>query len=105
MNRPFQFEMGIAIHIRTLSPTGGCVVIAVIRQIFELLASNAADSIVVLGNVTVARLSQDRTGFALGSNAFGAGAWGAVRDFQAPLRLHYLLPHLGRPPLEAPVPA
>jgi hypothetical protein len=74
MKRPFQFDVGMAIQILTLSPAGGCVVIAATRHIAGLFGSTAADSIVVFGNATVARLSQDRTGFAPGMSAFGGGA-------------------------------
>ena len=44
---------------------------AVTRQMPGLLGSTAADSIVVFGSATVARLSHDRTGFALGMAGFG----------------------------------
>src|SRR6516162_10709145 len=57
--------------MRTLSPAGGCVVIAVTRQMPGFSGSAEADSIVVFGSVTLARLSQDRTGFALGIADFG----------------------------------
>src|SRR5688572_31292157 len=63
--------MGIAIQIRTLSPAGGCVVIATTRQIAGFVASTIADSMVVLGSVTVARLSHDRTGLALATSGLG----------------------------------
>jgi hypothetical protein len=75
-NLPFQLVVGIAIQIRTLSPVGGCVVTAVTRQISGLLGSGAADSIVVFGSATVARLSHERTGLTVGINAFGAGCAG-----------------------------
>ena len=72
--------MGIAIQIRTLSPAGGCVVIATMRQMSGLVASTIADSMVVFGSATVARLSHDRTGLAPAMSGFGgfginAGAW------------------------------
>ncbi len=70
-NRPFQFDVGIAIQIRTLSPAGGCVVMATTRQMSGLFASTAADSMVVFGSVTLARLSHDRTGFAFAMSGFG----------------------------------
>ncbi|HEY1756471.1 MAG TPA: hypothetical protein VGG72_13805 [Bryobacteraceae bacterium] len=70
-NCPFQFVIGMATQIRTLSFSGGWVVIAVIRQTAELLASTVADSIVVLGKTSVAKLSQVRTGFAFGMAGFG----------------------------------
>src|SRR5438552_7196519 len=66
MKRPFQFDIGIATQMRTLSPAGGCVVIAVTRHTLALFASTFADSIVVFGRATMARLSQVRTGFAFG---------------------------------------
>src|SRR5262245_54195296 len=76
MNRPFQFAVGIAIQMRTLSPIGGCVVMAVMRQRLGLFASTAADSIVVFVNTIDVGLSQVRTGFAPGMRAFGGGAVG-----------------------------
>src|SRR6185295_15087620 len=69
--RPFQFAVGIAIQIRTLSPAGGCVVVATTRQTPGLFGSIAAVSMVVLGSVTVARLSHDRTGLAFAMSGFG----------------------------------
>src|SRR5665213_1893656 len=71
MKRPFQLDIGIATQMRTLSPAGGCVVIAVTRHTFALFASTFADSIVVFGRATIARLSQVRTGFAFGIAGFG----------------------------------
>src|SRR5579863_1189525 len=80
-NRPFQFAVGMATQIFTLSPAGGCVVTAVTRHMPELDGSTAADSIVVLGrrafgSASMARLSQDRTGFALGTTGFGVAPSG-----------------------------
>src|SRR5213592_3544647 len=69
--RPFQFDVGIAIQIRTLSPAGGCVVVAITRQIPRLSASTIADSMVVFGSATLARLSHVRTGLALAMSGFG----------------------------------
>src|SRR5215813_13325853 len=77
-NRPFQFEVGIPTQIFTLSPVGGWVVIAVTRHIPGLLESTAADSIVVFGNEIVARLSHDRTGFALAMSGLGGVCAGAA---------------------------
>ena len=48
------------------------MVTAVTRQIAGLAGSNAADSMVVFGSATFARLSQDLTGFALAIAGFGA---------------------------------
>src|SRR5688572_24527789 len=77
MNLPFQFEVGMAIQIVTRSFIGGCVDIAVTRQMPGLFASTAADSMVVFGSVTVARLSQVLTGLASGINALGPGTGAA----------------------------
>ena len=44
---------------------------AVTRQMPGLLASTAADSIVVFGSATLARLSHDRTGLAFAMAGFG----------------------------------
>ena len=74
----------MATQILILSPAGGCVVTAVTRQTPGLLGSTAADSIVVFGNATVARLSQDRTGFALAIAGFGLTAAGAAPPRPAP---------------------
>src|SRR5262245_1262118 len=74
MNLPFQLEVGMPTQIVTLSPAGGCVVIAVTRQMPGLFASSTADSIVVFGSFTFIRLSHVRTGFASGISAFGPGA-------------------------------
>src|SRR6478736_3087213 len=70
-NRPFQFVVGIAIQILTLSPAGGCVVVAMTRQRLGLAASTVADSIVVSGSATLAKLSHDRTGLALAMSGLG----------------------------------
>src|SRR5688572_3598282 len=59
--------------MRTLSPIGGCVVMAVTRHTPGFAGSTAADSIVVFGSATVARLSHERTGLAFGIAGFGAG--------------------------------
>src|SRR5579872_2485472 len=71
MKRPFQLDRGIATQIRILSPAGGCVVIAVTRHTSALFASTFADSMVVFGKATMARLSQVRTGLAFGIAGFG----------------------------------
>ena len=68
---PFQFEVGMPTQMRTLSPAGGCVLTAVTRQMAGLFGSTAADSIVVFGSATLARLSQERTAFALAIAGFG----------------------------------
>src|SRR5690349_6010829 len=75
-NRPFQLEVGMPIQILTLSPAGGCVVMAVTRQIPGLAGSAAADSIVVFGSAILARLSQERTGFAAAMAGFGVAPSG-----------------------------
>src|SRR4030095_7117428 len=49
--RRFQFFVGIAPQIRTLSPAGGCVVTAVTTHTFGLFGLTAADSIVVFGSL------------------------------------------------------
>src|SRR5262245_66610022 len=77
MKRPFQFEVGMATQILTLSPADGCVVTAVTRQMPGLFGSTAADSMVVFGNATEARLSHVRTAFASGINDLGGGWAGA----------------------------
>src|SRR5262245_47992265 len=69
--RPFQFDVGSAIHIRTLSPAGGCVTTAVTRQTPGLSESSAADSMVVFGSAMVVRLSHERTGLAPATSGFG----------------------------------
>lgn len=66
-------------QIVTLSLEGGWVVTAVTRQMLGLLASTTADSIVIFGKATVARLSQERAGFALGIDAFGTAPGAAPR--------------------------
>src|SRR5688572_24536470 len=71
MNRPFQLLVGIATQMRTRSPEGGCVVNACTRQTLGLAGSMAADSIVVFGRATVARLSHERAGLALAIAGFG----------------------------------
>ena len=51
----------------TASPAGGCVTIAVTRHDGGVVASplsTAAETIVVFGSVTAARLSHERTGSA-----------------------------------------
>jgi hypothetical protein len=74
--------------------------IAVTRHIPGLLESTAADSTVVFGNEIVARLSHDRTGFALAM--IGLGAVGAGRRRGRSLRVarpavhHVLLAELAR---------
>lgn len=50
---------------------GGWVVIAVTRQMPGFAGSTAADSMIVFGSATIARLSQDRTGFAFAIAGFG----------------------------------
>ena len=50
------------------------MVTAVTRQMPGLFGSTAADSIVVFGSATVARLSHDRTGLALGIAGFGGSS-------------------------------
>src|SRR5207344_517107 len=71
--------VGIAIQVRTLSPAGGCVVVAMTRQRLGLAASTVADSIVVSGSATLARLSHERTGLALAMSGLGGfWAWPAV---------------------------
>src|SRR5262245_48997368 len=84
MNRPFQLVVGMAIQIRTLSPAGGCVVNAAIRQIPGLFGSTVADSMVVFGKVTEARLSQVHIGFALAIKGFGGGWAGPPRPVALP---------------------
>src|SRR5271165_4090556 len=69
--RPFQFAVGMPIQIFTLSPMGGCVVIAVTRQMPGFAGSTVADSMIVFGSATIARLSQDRTGFAFAIAGLG----------------------------------
>src|SRR5688500_12665174 len=64
--RPFQFVVGIAIQIRTLSPAGGCVVTAVTRQTLGAAGSMTDDSIVVFGSLTDARFSHDITALTFG---------------------------------------
>jgi hypothetical protein len=64
------------IQILTLSPLGGWVVIAVTRQMPGLAGSTAADSMIVFGRATIARLSQERTGFALAMAGFGVAPKG-----------------------------
>ncbi|HTW66096.1 MAG TPA: hypothetical protein VME17_15830 [Bryobacteraceae bacterium] len=62
----------------TLSPVGGCVVVAVTRQMPGLAGSTAADSMAVCGRAIVARLSQQRSSFALAIAGFGvipSGGW------------------------------
>ena len=77
--RPFQFAVGIAIQMRTLSPAGGCVVVAMTRQRLGFAASTVADSIVVSGSATFARLSHDRTGLAFAMSGLGGfWAWPAM---------------------------
>src|SRR5262245_15421035 len=76
-NRPFQFDVGMPTQILTLSPAGGCVVIAVTRHMPGLAGSSTADSMVVFGSATIARLSQDRTGLALATAGFGTTPNGA----------------------------
>jgi hypothetical protein len=66
----------MASQIFTLSPAGGWVVIAVTRHMPGFIGSTAADSIVVFGKATAARLSQVLTGFAFAINAFGGGPAG-----------------------------
>jgi len=62
---------GNPIQTFTLSPEGGCVTVAVTRhQPFE--GSIVADSIVVFGIDTFARLSHEHTGAALEKIGFGA---------------------------------
>src|SRR5262249_8078189 len=81
--------MGIAIQIRTLSFVGGCVVIATTRQTPALSASTVADSMVVFGSATAARLSHNRTGLALATTGFGGvciSGGGAGRPAGAPPR-------------------
>src|SRR6185503_14669351 len=70
--RPFQLFSGSAIQMRTLSPAGGWVVTAVTRQTPGAFGSTAADSMVVLGSATLARLSHVRAGLAFGTSGFGA---------------------------------
>src|SRR5215471_15638587 len=87
-NRPFQFDVGMPIQILTLSPAGGCVVTAVMRHMPGLAGSTAADSMVVLGRATVAKLSQERTGCALATAGLGrapnGGPGGAPRPATCP---------------------
>ncbi len=63
---------------------GGCVVIAVTRQIPGFFGSTTADSIVVFGSATVARLSHDRTGLAFAIAGFGAVCMNGGRIGAAP---------------------
>src|SRR6266436_1476475 len=77
-DRPFQFAIGMLIQILTLSPAGGCVMNTVTRHTPGLAGSTTADSIVVFGSATVARLSQERTACALGTAGLGRALKGGA---------------------------
>src|SRR5580700_7451944 len=61
--------------IRTLSPAGGWVTVAVTRHT-SLPGSTAADSMVVLGNAKERRLSQDRAASPVEKSGLGGMAGG-----------------------------
>jgi hypothetical protein len=86
-NRPFQFFIGNARKIRTLSPAGGCVTVAVTRHagLARSVSSTAAESIAVLASETDSRLSHDRAGAALGTSGLNVslGGAGACADSSA----------------------
>src|SRR5438477_10619210 len=69
-NLPFQFVAGRPMKTLTRSPDGGCVTVAMTRH-ERSEGSSAAESIVVLGSVTLPRLSQGHTVSASGKNGFG----------------------------------
>src|SRR5437870_4422289 len=73
---PFQFVAGRPMKTLTRSPDGGCVTVAVTRH-EPSEGSSAAESIVVLGSETLARLSHGHTGAASGKSGFGgvSAAW------------------------------
>src|SRR2546430_15487707 len=69
----------------TRSPDGGCVTVAVTRH-EPSEESMAAESIVVLGSETLARLAHGHTGAASGKSGFG-GASAARTKVTAPRRV------------------
>src|SRR2546425_12367162 len=64
-NLPFQFVTGSPIKILTRSLEGGCVIVAVTRH-EPSEGSTPAESMVVLGRESLARLSHGHTGAAPG---------------------------------------
>src|SRR5438034_1580725 len=69
----------------TRSPDGGCVTVAVTRH-DPSEGSSAAESIVVLGSETLARLSHGHTGEAPGKRGFGGFSAARVK-VTAPRRM------------------